>query len=113
MKEVPKVKFCKLRKGLVIKMKKFQKLRKYYSMLPDIINRFLGIVIIILIVLLVRNPNNSWVILGAFLVGGLMNILNGVKQLKMNSNKQTNYSLIMLGIILVFLGILFFTNNVF
>ena len=88
-----------------------KKIRKHY--LVDIVNIVLGIVVIILIGLLFHDPSNSGAILGAFFVGGLMNMLNGMKHLKVNNkNKQTSYGLIMLGVILICLGILFFSYDI-
>lgn len=87
-----------------------KKIRKNY--LLDIVNIVLGIVMIILIGLLFHDPSNSGAILVAFFVGGLMNMLNGMKQLKVSKNKQTSYGLIMLGVIFICLGILFFSYDI-
>jgi len=86
-------------------MKKILELLNDLSFLLDIINTVLGIILIILIVLILQHPYSNFMFTAAFIVGGSMNILNGVKLLKDPKKKSIGLSFLLMGIIIIFIGI--------
>jgi hypothetical protein len=81
--------------------------KKQLEKLPiksDIINTIVGIALIVSVVLIFIFPYNQYAILAACISGGLINIMNGLKQRKEPGRKSMSMTLIMMGIIVIFLG---------
>jgi hypothetical protein len=70
----------------------------------DLINTIVGIVLIVSLILIFQNPMNRYAILAACISGGLVNVLNGVKQMKDPKRKMTGLTFIMMGVIVIVLG---------
>ncbi len=70
----------------------------------DFINTIVGIVLIISLILIFQNPANRYAILAACISGGLVNVINGVKQMKDPKRKTTGLTFIMMGVIVIVLG---------
>lgn len=87
-------------------MKKLRQLIKDFSILYDIINSLLGIALIVLLILIFRNPHHRYVVMSAFAVGGLMNVISGLKIINDPMKKNMGVSFILLGIILIFIGVI-------
>jgi uncharacterized membrane protein HdeD (DUF308 family) len=83
---------------------KFRKLLKELSLKSDIINLLVGIVLIVSLILIFQNPLNKYAILAACISGGLMNIMNGLKQMKDPKKKTSGMSFLMMGSIVIALG---------
>jgi hypothetical protein len=95
---------------MVINMNKFKKLLDKFSSgsskinLLDLINTIVGIVLIVSVILIFQNPMNRYAILAACISGGLVNILNGVKQMNDPKRKTTGLTFLMMGVIVIVLG---------
>lgn len=85
---------------MIILKKIMNNLQKYLGF----INISLGIALIILLALIMKFPHNKHILLGAFTVGGLLNMSNGMILFKDANKKNMGLSSIMLGIIIIFLG---------
>lgn len=68
------------------------------------INTAAGIVLIVSVVLIFVFPYNHYAILAACISGGFINIMNGLKQRKEPGRKSMAMTLIMMGVIVIFLG---------
>ena len=88
-----------------------KKQSKKPSVRADIINTVAGIALIVFIVLIFVFPNNHYAILAACITGGLMNIMNGLKQRKSPTGKSMSTALIVMGAIVIFLGLVVFGIN--
>jgi uncharacterized membrane protein HdeD (DUF308 family) len=82
----------------------FRKLLKELSLKSEIINLLVGIVLIVSLILIFQNPLNQYAILAACTSGGLMNIMNGLKQMKDPKKKTSGMSFLMMGCIVIALG---------
>lgn len=93
-------------------MNKFRKQLKEDSLrtnqihLLDVINTIMGVALIVSVVLIFQHPENRYAILAACLSGGLMNILNGLKQMKDTKRRMMGMTFLMMGTILIILGFL-------
>jgi hypothetical protein len=91
-------------------MNKFKKQLEEYSLrnnrinLVDLINMVVGVALIVSLVIIFQYPTNRYAILTACLSGGVMNILNGIKQMKDPKRKMTGLTFIMMGVIVIVLG---------
>lgn len=85
-------------------MNKLIKFLKEYALLYDIINTLLGIALIIFMILFFVNPKNHVILFVAFLIGGSMNIINGLKFMKDPKKKNIGMSSVLLGAIIIFVG---------
>ena len=91
-------------------MNKFKKQLEEYSSgnnklnIIDLINTIVGIVLIVSLILIFQNPTNRYSILVACISGGLVNVLNGVKQMKDPKHKMTGLTFLMMGVIVIILG---------
>ncbi len=74
------------------------------SVTIDIINTAAGIALIVSVVLIFIFPYNHYAILAACISGGLINIMNGLKQRKEPGRRSMGMTLIMMGAIVIFLG---------
>ncbi len=74
------------------------------SIKGDIVNLIVGIALIVSVVLIFVFPYNHYAILAACISGGLMNIMNGLKQRKEPGRRSMGMSFMMMGIIVIFLG---------
>ncbi len=70
----------------------------------DLFNTIVGIALIVSLFLVFQNPGNRYAILAICLSGGLMNVLNGLKQWKDPKRKMMGMTFFMLGIIVIALG---------
>ncbi len=70
----------------------------------DLINLIVGVTLIVSLVLIFQHPTNRYAILSACLSGGLMNILNGIKQMKDPKRKMTGLTYLMMGVLVIVLG---------
>lgn len=70
----------------------------------DLINTVVGVALIVSLILIFQNPTNRYAILAACISGGLVNILNGVKQVKDPKRKMSGLTFIMMGVIVIVLG---------
>ncbi len=95
---------------MVINMNKLKKLLEDFSSgsnkinILDLINTIVGIALIVSLILIFQNPMNRYAILAACISGGLVNILNGVKQTRNPKSKMTGMTFIMMGVIVIVLG---------
>ncbi|MBP1753605.1 MAG: hypothetical protein H6Q59_3 [Firmicutes bacterium] len=91
-------------------MNKFMKQWKEFSEgnnqihILDLINTIVGVVLIVSLILIFQHPENRYAILAACLSGGLMNIINGLKQMKDVKRRMTGMTFLMLGVIVIVLG---------
>lgn len=91
-------------------MSKFKKqLEEYLTKnnrinLVDLINIVVGVALIVSLILIFQHPTNRYAILVACLSGGIMNILNGMKQMKDPKRKMTGLTYVMMGVIVIVLG---------
>lgn len=91
-------------------MSKFMKQLKEYSTgsnqihLLDLINTIVGVALIVSLILIFQHPENRYAILAACLSGGLMNILNGLKQMKDSKRRTMGMTFLMMGVIVILLG---------
>ncbi len=85
-----------------------RKQSKKPSVKGDLINTIAGIALIVFIVLIFVFPNNHYAILAACITGGLMNIMNGLKQRKSPVGNSMGTALIVMGAIVIFLGFVVF-----
>lgn len=84
-------------------MNNFKKLLKEFSLYYDIINTILGIALIIsMIVIFVTT--SKFGILAAFLLGGSMNFINGLKFMDDPKRKTMGMSFLLMGVILIIIG---------
>ncbi len=81
-----------------------KKQSKKSSATIDMINTAAGIVLIVSVVLIFVFPYNHYAILAACISGGFINIMNGLKQRKEPGRKSMAMTLIMMGVIVIFLG---------
>jgi hypothetical protein len=72
--------------------------------LMDLFNTVVGIALIVSLILVFQNPSNRFAILAICLSGGLMNILNGLKQWKDPKRKTMGMTFFMMGAIVIALG---------
>lgn len=72
--------------------------------LMDLFNTIVGIALIVSLILVFQNPGNRYAILATCLSGGLMNILNGLKQWKDPKRKMMGMTFFMMGVIVIALG---------
>ena len=72
--------------------------------LMDLFNTIIGIALIVSLILVFQNPGNRFAILATCLSGGLMNILNGLKQWKDPKRKMMGMTFFMMGAIVIALG---------
>lgn len=84
-------------------MEKIYKILKENKLFLDVFNVILGVAVIVLIVLLFINPENSVFLFSALLTGGFMNIVNGLLHLQ-KRNKAMSLVLIVMGVIIIFLA---------
>ncbi|MBH1940462.1 hypothetical protein I5677_06065 [Mobilitalea sibirica] len=77
---------------------------KELYLLYDFIIVIAGIMLMILLILVFLNPNNKHAFLGAFITGGFMNVMNGLKLTKDPKRKSMGMTFILFGIIIGFLG---------
>ncbi len=70
----------------------------------DLFNTLAGIALIVSLVLVFYNPSNRYAILSICLFGGLVNILNGLKNWKNPKRKTMGMTFFMMGIIVIVLG---------
>ena len=70
----------------------------------DLINTVVGVILIVSLILIFQHPTNRYAIMAACISGGLMNILNGMKQIKNPKYKMTGLTYIMMGVIVIVLG---------
>ena len=70
----------------------------------DLINTVVGVALIVSLILIFQNPTNRYAILAACISGGLVNVLNGVKQVKDPKRKMSGLTFIMMGVIVIILG---------
>lgn len=84
-------------------MNGLKKLIKEFSLYSDIINTVLGIILVVFMILIFVNLSRM-AVLGAFITGGFMNLMNGMKYWKDSKTKAMGLPFLMMGIILVFLG---------
>lgn len=75
-----------------------------YLLKSDTINVIVGVVLLISLVFVYRNPYNKAAILTACIAGGLINLMNGLKTMKDPKRKTTGMMFLMLGAMLVILG---------
>lgn len=85
-------------------MEKFKRMMKDYKLLLDFINVLLGVIIVILIIGVFMYPQNRIILKAAFFIGGLMNVVNGLKIRKDNTKQSMGMNLIMIGGIIIFIG---------
>lgn len=72
----------------------------------DLINTIVGVALVVSLVLIFQHPENRYAILAACLSGGLMNILNGLKQMKDVRRRMMGMTFLMMGAIVIVLGFL-------
>lgn len=87
-------------------MNRFIQKVKDLKLTYDIIITVLGIVLIVFLVLIFRNPKNNFFTLVAFVSAGGINILNGLKIVKDKKKRNMGVSYILFGIVIMFLGYL-------
>jgi uncharacterized membrane protein HdeD (DUF308 family) len=75
-----------------------------FPLKSDMINVIVGIVLIVSLIFVYRNPYNTFAILTACVAGGLINILNGLNTMKDPKRKTTGATFLMMGIFLIVLG---------
>lgn len=80
------------------------KLLQNKSIIFDLGNTILGFILIALLIIVVRNPENSKAVMAAFFLGGSMNILNGLKCMQTSKKNGMGMSFFLLGIIIIFIG---------
>lgn len=85
-------------------MDKWKKLFEQFSQKMDLINTIMGIVLIVSVFFIYKNPSNQYAILTACISGGFINILNGIKQMKQPKYKVSGMTFFMLGVIIIFIG---------
>ncbi len=91
-------------------MNKYKEQLKEFSLknnklnLIDLFNTVVGIALIVSLILVFQNPGNRFAILAICLSGGLMNILNGLKQWKDPKRKTMGMTFFMMGAIVIALG---------
>lgn len=85
-------------------MDNFKKQLKKFSLKSDLINTMIGIALAVSLVCIFINPMNRYAILAACILGGLLNLMNGLKQMKDPVRKSMGMTLIMMGIIVIVLG---------
>jgi hypothetical protein len=85
-------------------MDKRKKQLKKLSLKSDVINTIIGIALIVSLIFVFINPTNRYAILAACLMGGMLNLMNGLKQRKDPIRKSMGMSLIMMGVIVILLG---------
>lgn len=85
-------------------MNKLKKLIQNNDLLIDIINTLLGVALVVFLILIFKYPRDKRVIMTAFILGGSMNILNGVKYIKSPKKNAMGTTSIILGIIIIFIG---------
>lgn len=81
-----------------------KKQSKKPSVTIDIINTVAGIALIVSVVLIFVFPYNHYAILAACISGGFVNIMNGLKQRREPGRRSMSMTLIMMGVIVIFLG---------
>jgi hypothetical protein len=85
-------------------MNKFKNMMKDHKLMLDFINVLLGVIIVILIIGVFMYPQNRFIVKAAFLIGGLMNVVNGLKIRKDNTKQSMGMNLVMIGGIIIFIG---------
>ncbi|MBE5960013.1 MAG: hypothetical protein E7256_01290 [Lachnospiraceae bacterium] len=91
-------------------MKKLMRFLKDKNLVLDTVNIIISILLLIFIVLIFINPSNPLYMLGTVLLGGFMNMLNGLKHIRgtNRSKKNMGMSMILVGAIIMILGMYFF-----
>lgn len=89
-------------------MERLKRMMNSYYKYQDAISLLLGVALIVLLILIKTVPGNKLVLLGAFLLGGLLNISNGLKFSSDQKKKNLGRSSIMLGVIIIFLGMVIY-----
>lgn len=84
----------------------FKKLLKKLMLRQNFITILLGIVLFGFLMFSYGEQRKDWFTLLAFVVAGLINISNGMKLMNSSKNKSRGMSLLLFGIILVFLGVI-------
>lgn len=85
-------------------MNNLRKLLERVSKKSSIINALAGILLVLALVIIYRNPNNQFAILTACIAGGIMNMMFGINARKDPKRKMTAMSYVLMGVILIGLG---------
>jgi hypothetical protein len=81
-----------------------KKLMKVLTLKSYIINTVLGILLIIALVFIYKDPYNKHAFLLASSAGGLINIINGIKIIKDPVKKMTGMTFLMTGVFIIVIG---------
>lgn len=85
-------------------MNRLKKIWKQFHLSYDILISIFGIALIIFLFLSIRNPEKRVVLLAAFISGGSINILNGLKIVKDKKKRNTAMSYILFGVLIILFG---------
>ncbi len=87
-------------------MKTFRHLLKEFKLHYDMAISLLGLALVAIIFLLFKYPQNRYLLLAAFVSGGLLNAVNGLKIMKDPKKKNMGMSYLLMGLILIFIGMM-------
>ena len=87
-------------------MTKLLKYLKDIHLNYDVMIMFSGIALVAFIILTFINPGSRLVLLAAFVLGGLLNIFNGLKIVNDKKRRNMGMSYIFFGIIIIVIGIM-------
>lgn len=87
-------------------MNKIKKVLKENKLYLDLLNVLLGMIVLILVVLVIIYPANRLILMFVCIIGGFMNVVNGIR-LYQNRDKRTMAAgLFILGVIIMILGVM-------
>ncbi len=91
-------------------MNKVIKFLKDKKLVLDVLNIAIGVLLLIFIILIFLNPSNAFYMLGTVLLGGFMNMLNGLKHVRSTNRGKKNMgmSMILIGAVIMILGMFFY-----
>ncbi|HEX3076966.1 MAG TPA: hypothetical protein VHQ24_08895 [Lachnospiraceae bacterium] len=78
---------------------KVKKVIKDNKLLLDIINVFLGMIVIVLFVLVIMFPKNLYLMSSLLIVAGIMNLTNGYRKITVFKQKSIGYFFCILGVL--------------
>ena len=87
-------------------MKKLLKYLKDIHLNYDVMIIFLGIALVVLLILTFINPGSRLIMLAAFVSGGLLNVINGLKIVNDKNRRNMGMSYIFFGILIIVIGIM-------
>lgn len=87
---------------------KWKEFIRNYKLLPDIINVFLGLAVIVLFVLVILLPENNGLMSALMIISGIMSMSNSLRKSKVEGQKGMSVFYGIIGFIIFVFGLFYF-----